>query len=84
VQHFSAKLRDKKGGRQMSKWQMMKAGEPTVHPIFDDGGTAQPGEDGFSTDAVKAHVATLGDEADGFNYVGPSQAANLAECGGET
>lgn len=56
----------------MARWQIMKSGKPTDAPLFGDGGTAQPGEEGFSTDAVIAHVATLGAEADGFNYVGPS------------
>lgn len=56
----------------MAQWQIMKSGKPTDDPLFDDNGTAQSGEDGFSTDAVKAHVATLGAAADGFNYVGPS------------
>jgi hypothetical protein len=59
----------------MAQWQIMKSGAPTTSPLFDDGDAAQPGDDGFSTDAVKAHVATLGAAADGFNYVGPSPAA---------
>lgn len=58
----------------MAQWQMMKSGKPTAAPLFDDGGTKQPGEDGFSTDAVAAQVAALGAAADGFNYVGPSPA----------
>lgn len=59
----------------MARWQIMKGGKPTNDPLFDDGNTAAPGEDGFSTDPVAAHVATLGVQADGFNYVGVSEAA---------
>jgi hypothetical protein len=58
----------------MAKWQMMKGGEPTALDQFDDGGTALPGEEGFSTDAVQVHLKTLSGTADGFNYVGPSEA----------
>jgi hypothetical protein len=64
----------------MAIWQTMKGGVPladtSVVPatnlLFDDGGLAQPGVDGFSTAAIMAHVATLGAVADGFNYVGPN------------
>jgi hypothetical protein len=39
----------------------------------DDGNAGQPGEEGFSTEAVVEHVAELGEAADGFNYVGMSE-----------
>lgn len=57
----------------MAIWQMMKSGKPTTADLFDDGAPQAPGDDGFSTDAVKAHVASLGSAADGFNYVGMSE-----------
>ena len=57
----------------MARWQIMKSEKPTADALFDDGATALPGEEGFSTGAVAAHVATLGAAADGFNYVGPSE-----------
>jgi hypothetical protein len=64
----------------MAIWQIMKAGVPladtsvvpAINLLFDDGGLAQPGDDGFSTAAITAHLATLGAAADGFNYVGPN------------
>jgi hypothetical protein len=67
----------------MAIWQIMKAGVPQVEPnstppatwFFDDGAATQPGDDGFTTDAVKSYVATLGAAGDGFNYVGSSPSA---------
>ncbi len=56
----------------MARWQIMKDGLPTPAPLFDDGGAALSGEDGFSTEGVAAYVASLGGGADGFNYVGAS------------
>jgi hypothetical protein len=47
--------------------------KPPVNLIFDDGLPAVPGDAAFSTDAVKAHVASLGAAVDGYNYVGVSQ-----------
>lgn len=57
----------------MALWQIMKSGVPTG-AIYDDGGTARPGEAAFSTDAVVAHLATLGEAGDGFNFVGVPEA----------
>jgi hypothetical protein len=52
-------------------WQIM-LGELPTGDIFDDGAVEQPGDENFSTQAVRDHVAALGAAADGFNYVGRS------------
>jgi hypothetical protein len=59
----------------MAVWQIMKSGEPTNAPLYDDTGSAVPGDADFSTSAVAAHVQSLGAAADGFNYVGLSPSA---------
>jgi hypothetical protein len=56
----------------MAVWQILKAGSPTKAELFDDGDLAVPGDEAFSTDAIRAHVQSLGKNADGFNYVGPT------------
>ncbi len=55
----------------MALSHMMKAGKPTGD-MFDDHGTAIPGEPDFSIANVEAHVARLRAAPDGFNYVGAS------------
>lgn len=54
------------------RWQLLKNSVPIEDPLFDDGIQASPGDEDFSTDAVKAHVAASGGTSDGFNYVGLS------------
>lgn len=56
------------------RWQIMRDGEPTNDPVFDDGVfDTRPGDEGFTTDLVRQHVATKGTLPPwGFNYVGPS------------
>lgn len=56
----------------MAVWQIMKTGEPTNAPLYDDAGAAMPGDPDFSTSAVAAYVQSLDAAADGFNYVGLS------------
>ena len=61
----------------MAVWQYLKKGLlgvvlPTTDPMFDDGLQVLPGDAGFSTAAVTAAMPT---DADSFNYVGPSPAA---------
>lgn len=53
----------------MAIWQLMRAGQPTGES-FDDLQPQLPGDEDFSTEAVQAEVTAQ--EADGFNYVGPS------------
>lgn len=57
----------------MAIWQFTKAGAPTADPQFDDGLPQRPGEAGFDETAVKARASSLG--ADGYNYLGETQAA---------
>ncbi|UFZ05468.1 hypothetical protein LQG66_03890 [Bradyrhizobium ontarionense] len=64
----------------MAVWQIMKKGirqvEPNSNPpatwFYDDGNSASPGEEDFSTDTIRAYVDAQGKAADGFNYVGQS------------
>lgn len=54
----------------MSQWQITDQDGVAVD-TFDDGIFAAPGEEGFTTDHVRAHVAERG-EGFGFNYMGRS------------
>ncbi|MGJ5203628.1 hypothetical protein [Bradyrhizobium sp. HKCCYLR20261] len=64
----------------MAVFQLLLKGTPQVEPnsnpaatwFFDDGRPEQPGDDGFTTESVRAYVAAQGKLADGFNYVGQS------------
>ena len=61
----------------MAQWQILTpAGKPTGE-TFDDGAPEQPGDAGFTSDAVVAHVQALGGGL-GFNYVGVSPAPAVA------
>ncbi len=56
----------------MAVWQYLKGDLPTSDPLYDDGLLPLPGDAGFSASAA---TAALPADADGFNYVGPSAAA---------
>lgn len=57
----------------MAVWQITKNNAPTGEN-FDDGQPENPWDEGFSTDAVKAHADSLGANH-GYNYVGQSPTA---------
>lgn len=64
----------------MAVWQITdKLRLPMVDPLnaqsawlHDDRQTAQPGDDGFTTEPIAAFVAAAGKGAADFNYVGQS------------
>ena len=58
----------------MAVWQFLKGGVPTLDPIFDDGLNDLPGDAGFTVAPVQAALPA---DADGFNYVGPSEPAQV-------
>ncbi len=51
----------------MAIWQFTNNNVPTTDPVFDDGLTAMPGDEGFDTTAVEAEATALG--ATGFNFI---------------
>lgn len=53
----------------MALWQVMKNEEPTG-AFVDDGYDAEPGDEGFTTEAALALAELAGGDA--INYVGPS------------
>lgn len=48
----------------MALWQIIKPGK-TLEPQWDDGLTAKPGEEAFSSEAVTAYAGK-----GNFNYIG--------------
>lgn len=61
----------------MAQWQILTPqGKPTGE-TFDDGAPEQPGDTGFTSAAVVAHVQALGG-GQTFNYVGVSPGVVVA------
>lgn len=60
----------------MAQWQILdKAGVPLSAPHYDDGLLPDPGDEDFTTAAVKAQLKA----GQGFNYVGRSATAHAAK-----
>lgn len=53
----------------MAKWQIANNDKP-IEEVFDDETALENGDEGFSTDLVKAHCESLGAKY-GFNYINP-------------